>query len=514
MAKFPIYTTERSVPGTSGSTYQRFGGEQVGQAMQQAGGAVARAGTSVFIQQGKVQIADITAQNQADIRKMFYKFDESNDEDSYQEIFEATWSGITARAEGTSNGFARRHLSLQLPGMKEKQQGYVDEAFKKKVKDKMQFQVITAATEAADTGNMGKFSSMLSSMVQDGDMTAEEAQARFDIVDHKAAVNQMAAQAWNDPEEFLANYNTWDKLKAGDSRLVPQDQSHLVGMAMHAKSAAAQVTTEAMKQAEQNLWDISLDPNTTTEDFAKAIDSLPPDMYSLEDRDRFLKSGVSRMKLMAAGNGDPLKVRQDYTAYKELVFKARAGTLTEAEARKAVNANKITITDYEHLVNVIEGNAKASSQLYDYADAVDMMDDMINGSMYSGSPLREEAKVKAQRVLEDKMTEATEEGRPLKGRELQNEALRVVRQVQKEATLSPSPEDFLSIPKTRGKEGKVVRGKDGGVIGKYLNNTEIQLTVEGLRKAIEYATRNNWTKEQFLSFLKDNDYVMPDEIDI
>lgn len=513
MARFPIQSTERTLPGQSSSVYVNTGGEAIGQAIQGLGAAGERLGQILYRKQGETELAEALSQDRADIDQMLLDFQKNPDETTYGEKFDKVWGGIENRE--LKNGWARRQRALRLPQLREANSAVVAAAVWKRADDKAKMAVANTAAEAEKTGNTRLLEIQLDNMVRNGGMYQEERDEILRETRHKAAVNQALVEAWDDPEAFISRYSTAEEFLAKDSNLRPEDVSHVIGAAQHAKSAQQARRNEIQIESEQRLWEISLDPNTTTQDFVAAIDNLPPELYSPADKDSMLKNGISRMRLIAAGNPDPLQTRQDYNAFKELLFGVVDGTTKEADIRGAVNAGQITIGDYTMLTNVLAGKTDVSAQAYNLSNVLRQMDRLIDDSdaFYLRGNLGETAKIKGHRMIEDSMRAAEEKGKPLQGWNLMEEMLRVERELEGEAYGAADAASLLpiggAVVQQSTAPGSEVRTATGQLLGTYNAQGKIVLSREHIQRMVTWAKGEGITKEQLEEILKNQGYIIP-----
>lgn len=275
MAKFPIYTTERSVPGTSGSTYQRFGGEQVGQAMQQGGNAVSTLGHVFFRKQGETELMEVMAQDTADMQKLLLDLAKDPDEMTYEQRFTEAWSGIQNRE--VKNGWARRERSLRLPALRERNAGIVAQAVWQRGEEKFWFQVDQATARATETGNISLVEAMVKGRLDAGEITEQQFQEKMRLAERTV----WAAIASNNPDEVLG-LDTWNKFKAKAKYQVPEDYRYFQGLASSARNttvakanmqrnqAAAAFESEATISMLSGVFDYK-DEDGTTVNYKQAI---------------------------------------------------------------------------------------------------------------------------------------------------------------------------------------------------------------------------------------------------
>jgi len=143
--------------------------------------------------------------------------------------------------------------------------------------------------------------------------------------------------------------------------------------------------------------------------------------------------------------------------------------------------------------------------------AIRTMDDIITERFKDFGPVRgkrETAKLKAQVVLERRIKDAKDVGRPMTSNEMRLEAVRVARAVEEQAISARTLEDLLPTERGPGKEGTIIRDADGNVAGVYVNEKDIRLTDDSFKRAIAMAKRKGWTKEQLVAWLKKNRYVV------
>jgi hypothetical protein len=334
-------------------------------------------------------------------------------------------------------------------------------------------------------------------------MTAEEANVQLERVKQVATYNQIAADAGNEPEKWLRENSTPAAMKKNYPDSLPTYHVWGMGLAQRSRSANRYAEMETMRKMETHLWDLSMDPNTTPEQWAKAITDLPSHLYPLEVKDRLLKSGASRMALVAEGKGHPLLVRQDQAAYRDLLLRATAepSDLTEPEVREAVNQNQITLKDYEHLVGIIRRKPSDTQRAANLKSGIEITDAILSESVNLADPQKKAAaKIQAERLLEDAMDAAAENNTPMSKRDVDNEAIRIARDLARRGLMS-TVEELLPTPKD-------IKTKSGVKIGSYNAEKKIVLNAEGIRRLFIYGARNGWTKEQTLAFARDNDYVV------
>lgn len=439
---YPIYEAKGSTSGQTGAVYGRTGGEAVGRATEAFGWNLLRVAAAVHDQQAKNESAELQAQDQEDIRNLHLWMEKNTDETTYAKKFQETWSRIEGRQ--AKNGGARRERNRMLPEMRVVQESLVAAQYEKRVWDKEEFLYANTKAQAIQTGRIGPATAMLSNRLQQGRISKEQADFELAEIRRQTDHRQTMDLSVTEPDEIL-KYKTLEEARKDYPNLGPTEFVQVRGMALGQKSFLKSEKIRMQSEHTQGLWALSLDKNTQFEDIVSAINDLPEEYFDLDEKDRLIRQETSRWKLINKGEGDPLTVRQDQNAYKELLFAATDGTATEQDVRKAVNENKITTGDYTHLVNTLKGTAKDKAEAYEFSDAVKTMDRLFNGvvGIYDVE-IRETAKIKAMTMLENAVAAAAQRGRPLDGKELRKEAIRIQRRVRDQALESSTPEELLS----------------------------------------------------------------------
>jgi len=514
MAKFPVYESTARPPGVSGQVRRSYdtdtGGAEVGHALQRFGATAFEANSTIFRMQGEAELAEALAADNDAIQQMHLRFEQNADETTYQSDFDETWSSEIAGRE-LKNGWARREHSLALKRTRAKQQEIVNAAITQRVEQKWKGAYANAKAKAVETGNAGSVRAMLAGY---RGMTPEEKELELTKVAHDAELEAFKKYAWRYPLDVIEDLKD-DQLE-GATLLDADDYLRVRNIAMTRQADDVRQLNLKREQMTQELWDLSVKPNTTSEDVLRFIDGLPNEYFDRTDKEKLFKSEMGRLNLIKKGRGDPLKVRQDYQAYKALLFDAVDGNVTEAEIRKAVNDNQITTGDYQYLNNVLKAKTGSKGEAADLKAAISTSDSIIDDRMgaltrvVQQSGLKEIAKVKVQMLLEDKVRKAAEDGNPMSRDEMVMEAIRIERQVESEITPTTRAEELLPVPERtiRPKAGSKMMNAAGSAIGTYTPQGKVQLNEDGMRQLIRIARNNHWTQQQALDWAAKNGFLV------
>src|SRR5512146_2092529 len=291
MAKFPIYETQRSVPGEIAAVPGHLdfdtGAGAVWEQVGRAGGAVAQIGVDIFREQGEAELVEKLAEAKEKIRQMSLRFDTNTDETTYQQDFDETWGDIEQME--VKNGWARRQLSRTFPGLKTQVQAGVDGAVKARIDEKYKYAAAHLQAEAESTGNTLPLEAFYQNAVQSGRMTQEQMDLNLDKARREGTQQRMAALASSDPDRVLG----WKDAGAMQQEFpsaIPTDYAWIYGLAQGAKAHRAVQMDGQQQESLRGLWTLVGDDKTTPEQVYRAITALPDNLFSDEDKDKLYKS--------------------------------------------------------------------------------------------------------------------------------------------------------------------------------------------------------------------------------
>lgn len=515
MARYPVTSSTRSPVGqgmdVEGHVNVDTGASRTWEAVGRLGAQILRTGTMLHRMQGEAELTGALAENDHLVNKMVQEMAENKDPETYEEIAEDVLSQMQSRE--LKNGWARDRYAHAMTTYEPHFRKIVQKAADDRVYSNWNMSLANAEAKAIETGQIGGFVALIGSAMKAGRITADGAQVEIRRVGRLAERRQFEAIAADDPGKILA-LDSWRKMNAASTYLTPQDYPYLRGLAKAQSTDMVNRQEAARQQYEMELWMLAADPNTTMLDIWKKISALPAELYTIEAKDKLFEREIDRAEKIRAGFGDPLVIRQDWTKYKELLFGVRDRSVTESDIREAVNDGQITIGDAQHLFNVLDGKAKDRDDTYEVTRILQTVDDIIDerfGGLFPEAVMRgasETAKLKFHMALEDRMSVAEDAGRPLQGRELMNEALRIEREIEAEAINVPTMEQFLPVPE-RTAPGQPFY-EDGVQIGSYDQNGQIELNEVGERRLIELTAKRGWDIEQLTAYVKRNNYAVKD----
>lgn len=504
MAKFPIYETDQRPPGQSGAVRRSYstdtGAAEVGRALQGFGQELFELNSDIYRRQGEAELAEALAGANDSIQKMHLRFAENPDEHTYQQDFDETWETDIATRE-IKNGWAKREYQMRLPSMKVQQEEFVKGAVGQRVEEKWKWAYAETKAKAIANGNTGPVRAMLA---KNRGMTPEQKRFELEKINHDAELEATKRWAMNNPEAALADLE--DNELDATVHLDREDIMSVRDIAVTAAKDKVYRQNKLVEKASGGLWDIAQKDDFTPQDAVQYINSLPGDV-PLDEKRQMLWLATNIKSLLADGKANPLKTRQDYGVYKDLLYGAEDHSRTKEDFRRAVNKGQITLMDYEHLVNVTEEKGGALDESRQLTGVLKSVDRLIDERM-KDTDLKETAKIKVHRLLEASLKAAAEKGKPLAGDDLLLEGIRIQRQVEREGLSRSSAEELLPIPPKREPGAPYTLGS-GQNIGTYDDAGKVRLNDYGVQQLADHALSRGWTKEQTRAYASKKGYVIP-----
>lgn len=395
--------------------------------------------------QGEAELVELGAKSEEMLNDMFQKFKASGNEETYQQTFEDTWSQIEGLE--AKNGWARRRRRLMLTQAKPGIQKAVQKEYYDRIDERKHAAVGVAEAQAIRSNNMGLLSPLLSSEVSRGKMTEEEADLILTEARRKGAQQRLAMMASTDPEH-IRSWNNAEEMMKEVPNSIPTDFAWIQGVA---QGQLADIKNKRQAEVDayyDGAWKIALKEGSTLSDLINYTETLD---LTRKEKDEILVWGQNRAKMIADGNPDPLKVRQDNGVYRDLLWKVEDGKAITEDLRKAVNSNQISLGDYQQLMNMKEHVAGSYGEGKELSQAIRNIESLFDSSI----PLkfrrdkRETGKIKAIELLTESVRARKElalkgQGTPLSGSELTREAVRIQRMVLAEAIRAGGVEEIYS----------------------------------------------------------------------
>lgn len=434
------------MPGTSGGVRGDIsfdvGEEELWQQVGRLAGVVGDISLKLHVQQAEIQLQESVLSAEEEMLNLSDRLRKNQDEDTYDA--ELNKSIQTMNQFRPKNPLAARDYDAwvrrQTPGWKSD----VKKAKEIRLNNKWEAMRDTLAEQAIRNGTLTKLGMHMATGVALG-RTNEAAAGKF-LRDTRHAAEFEAAKriAFNNPDRAL------ELLKEDEMEgfvLLDIDDLKRVRDIARARQFDLESQYDKQQLAEiESLWDLSLREATTSEDIIQAIDNLQ--FHNAKEKDQLLRQTLSRYELIQKGKGDPLRYRKDDEAFWDLYQKAVDNDTTERDFRKAVNQGKITVTDYQTLNNVLTemgGENKGTNR--EINTAMKDMEELLTATGYFDPSILKTAKIKARMALEAKINERKKTTKPLAGRELTEEMLKIERAIEREMAGALTPEDILPPPK-------------------------------------------------------------------
>jgi len=498
MNKYPIYQATGTPTGAVGSVRTNIRvPDNTAQyaAMGHFGAALSALGTTVWMMQGEVELAKAQAADSDDLYKMFANF-EKTDPDTYKQQFADVMAGIKARE--VKNGWAARRRNIALEKNTPLWDAKMMEAASKKTEDMYNSELALKLARAEETGNLTEARTTLKRGVDNGWLDEYQVEQKLMTTERLAKRRQLVASMQDDPDAYIDLINQgWDAFHEKNPEQIPEDLPYFYGVAVAHKARQKMAIVEGQRQAETKLWDFLADPKTEPTDLFDYVDKLPPELYpTLEDRDRLLRQMTSIYDRRSKGQ-DTLVERQSQETYWELMQQAVDKKTNEPKIRAAVNAGKISTSDYIYLNSILKQNSAEGIAARDFVSVSRTMGKLIDSSdtIYVD---KEVAKLRGQRLLEDRMRDAESRGNPLTGRDLEDEMLRTYVQLQDEDSSEAwtSPTSYLGVPSTR------FPYEPPFAFGVLDSDGSLLLSEDDKQRVAQWAKANGWSLEELKAYLK------------
>lgn len=447
MARFPIYRTNQSLPGRSGQTQASLnvdtGAGMVASAAGQFSGAVSNMASVTHRLQAESELVNANAENQRLVDEMLLKLKTVDDPDEYAAIFNETFSEIESRQ--LSNGLARRKYANAMPGYRASLQGVVQSAAHDRAIDNYTNALATERVNAIQGGSLKGFTRLLSTGVSQGLMSGRAATRELTETRHAVSQQQMTTLAAADPEKVLGWKDVPDMQKEFRFAL-PTDLEWIRGLAKSAVNTRKVQNLEAQRQSTMGLWSYLLKPDSTAKGAFDMIRAIPDDVVDPDQKLELMAQVNERTATLAKGQPDPLKVRQDYGAYRDLLLNTVDGQAQEKDWRDALGSGKISLSDYQQGAKIIADQQDARGDANSFANVVKTMNGLIDKSMLFlvDKEASEAVQIRAFQALDDRVRAAKEAGRPLAGRDLMTEAIRIAYEMEDAYERSGSAREFLT----------------------------------------------------------------------
>jgi hypothetical protein len=366
MATFPIVRTTREAsvpiysPGDTAATAR-------GEGMQALGKEVFDLGMTDHIKQGQNQLAELYAQDQADLNELNLNLQRDTDETHYRDYFEDTWERLSQRQ--ATNGWARERRARQLPTMRAQLEALVAGETHKRIEDKQKFVVAQAAAEAGVTGSTANLRRVLSGQVATGEISQEEMDKILYAGEQDAlkarrrdTYEKMTADAANEPQAWMAAnpdakamMSNYADAQASD---YPTMRRIASAQATWKKAEQEEVSTALINDTLAHSW------NTDPATFAQQLQMTPTLTEIQKNRLWNIYWGAASTRQTKGVN--PFVETQDYGRLQQAIIDVERGkltTLTQLDRDYTYEGNKVnfSINDRERIKKMIEDKNKIPS---------------------------------------------------------------------------------------------------------------------------------------------------------
>lgn len=448
MAKFPIYTTERSLPGVGPAAYGRLdadtGAGAVARAVGQAGGALADVGMTIFRAQGEAELTEKMAEAAQRVSEMHLRFEQNLDETTYQQDFDQTFGEIENME--FKNGWARRQWNLRLPMMRQRQQELAKEAYHKRIRWKWDQAYTNEKAKAIETGNLRNFNVLLQSGHQYGFFTQDFVESERRDAKRLMQVRALEVQATTNPDAILS-FQNYEKMHEENGRITPEDYQHLISFARAQKARTETDQEEAGRKVIAAIWSGQL---TDPEEITRMLDAGTINLATAKFARTELIEGhpeVSDWLVLSRVRDAVLKMRasgaNDIARQEALTtFYENAKRLSKADATAMHNR---IYEDFEALLT----DAQTTSEkiideiVRDKAELTGLFTDDRNQILGAA---------KGKMLLDRALQDAARSGKPLQGRDLILTSIDIATSIRAEVDAAekmktqfarPQPEEFV-----------------------------------------------------------------------
>jgi len=501
--RFPIYRTEKTLPGVGPSVTGRVnfdtGAGQMAAAIGRMGEAMFQVGGQMWQVQADQQFSEATAELRRKQNELQVRLETNPDEETYQEEMTRTLDEMENIPESLhlKNGLAQRNFALHLEQAKPLIENYVATKTKQRIDDKWWGTYYDRMAEAERTGNISAFESLGRSGIGTVEGMNEKVLTPDLLkVRHNASMRAAQKYAWFNPEEVLERLRTEGTLKEFPNLTDPDDWGRIRNYAVMRKSDLAHQQDQARLAEDMQLWNLLKKEGSTSDQIFQLIDSFQT--YTPDDKQTLFKSSSATFQAIQAGRGNPLSVRQDGKKYWELYQGTVDGKVTEKDWRTAVNKGQITVNDYKEGVNIIH-DLLPKNEVDDQLRAVKDLDKYLDSISVGDSDklTLETIRIKSRRFLEDRIRESRAKGAPLTGKELDVAVLEIARRAEWELDEFES-EEIYPTPGLNKEEAQ-----------KYLDRDKPQPTEEEFKATMNMLRANGWDAAAKLYYNKWIDVLWP-----
>lgn len=169
------------------------------------------------------------------------------------------------------------------------------------------------------------------------------------------------------------------------------------------------------------------------------------DAYSTERR-VMINWQKQMARAVNEGKPNPLTERQNDELYWTDYKLAEDGEISETELRSHVGKDGYSIDDYQEIKRVLGTDVSGKSRAKEISTAISDLDDVIDAGtdVKYDAQERQAAKMRGRRQLEGAIAEADKAEKPLKGIDLDREALRIGRKLLEQIDKGATPEQIYS----------------------------------------------------------------------
>jgi len=368
MANFPIYRTETTISPRApvrGSIDPRIGAAEIGQAISQAGSAIASLGMKYELKEANTQFSQYKRQVKEDDLTLSQEILQETDPAKHDEIHRRHAQNRAKLLEGLSNRRAAEAARLWDNNQAPIRQEALLKGKKARIEDNWRAELFAKQQEVARTGEMGDIAAFIARGIKIDQDNPDEIGMPLDKLEAAkilASTKQAAAVAQVKQQYMAGNYDVARQMVDDSEILSIEDKETLLVNIGVAQRRAQTVQTQASIEAQKELYarEDAGEP-LTRKDYERAYPD-PDEADQRYDEYRANQAAIARGEADQAANGVP-----QVLAMFEATIDLRPETITEEDIWRAADKG-VGYKNAARLVDRLQANkAKkfAPEQKYD-----------------------------------------------------------------------------------------------------------------------------------------------------
>lgn len=447
MANFPIITTQRSLPGTSGGIRANIdfdiGEEELFQQIGRLVGTVGDIGLKLHIQQAEIQLQEATLKVDDEMNNLSDRLRENQDENTYDA--ELAQSLQTVNQFRPQNGLAAREfdslITRRTPGWKDS----INKAKEIRLNNKFDAMTDTLVEKSVRNRTTAELRKHLISGLVLGRLDEQESGKILRDTINEMEYTAGLEFALTNPEQLLESIDDgkiegFETLTEGQVIALRANAVGTINFNKSRERERLSANFDAMARS-------AIKDDITPSDMWAQIQQIPN--ATATEQIALYKRFMDSRKALAEGRGNPFTTTQNYPLYNKMYEDALDRTLTEEEIRAVVGKDDgISMIHGQKLRDIITDKTnknQSREELTGFKDIEKIIDAADPFDEVAGKKSTEAAQRAARIALEDELNEAIKAGKPLTGRALDSTVTRIGRQFRKQVEAGLTPDEILPV---------------------------------------------------------------------